>query len=104
MTWRQLTANRIALTRFLCGLGERFAATGLYQNAVAISGHRFVPTRFKVLRPDGNWAIHYCPCGQIALENSGGIAALNDQAVERTRTLQVLCEPPSETLGFGLNN
>jgi hypothetical protein len=82
MTWRQLTANRIALTRFLCGLGERFAATGLYQNAVEISGHRFVPTRFKVLRPDGKWAIHYCPCGQIALENNGGIEALNDQGVE----------------------
>jgi hypothetical protein len=82
MTWRQLTANRIALTRFLCGLGERFAATGLYQNAVEIGGHRFVPTRFKVLRPNGNWAIHYCPCGQIALENNGGIAALNDQGVE----------------------
>ena len=82
MTWRKLTANRVALTRFLCGLAERFAATGLYQNAVEISGHRFVRTRFKVLRPDGNRAICYGPCGQIALETNGGIDALNDQGAE----------------------
>src|SRR5262249_22243033 len=82
MTWRRLTANRVALTRFLCGLGERFAATGLYQNAVEIGGERFVRRRYKVLRPDGTRAIHYCPCGQIALNNNGGMDALNDQGAE----------------------
>src|SRR5262249_45103182 len=82
MTWRKLTANRVSLTRFLCGLGERFAATGLYHNAVEISGHRFVRTNFKVLCPGSNRVIHYCPCGQIALENNGGIEALNDQGME----------------------
>jgi hypothetical protein len=82
MTWRKLTANRVSLTRFLCGMAERFAATGLYRNAVEISGHRFVRTNFKVLRPGGNRAIHYCPCGQIALENNGGMGALDAQGAE----------------------
>ena len=66
----------------MCGLAERFAATGLYQNAIEISGHRFVRTRFKVLRPDGDRDICYCPCGQVGLENNGGIDALNDQGAE----------------------
>ena len=82
MTWRKLTANRVALTRFLCGMAERFAATGLYQNAIEISGHRFVRTNFKVIRCEKNRAIHYCPCGQIALENNGGMDALNDQGAK----------------------
>ena len=63
-------------------MAERFAATGLYQNAIEISGHRFVRTNFKVLRGDKNRAIHYCPCGQMALENNGGIVGLNDQGAD----------------------
>ena len=63
-------------------MAERFAATGLYQNAIEISGHRFVRTNFKVLRCGQQQAIHYCPCGQIALENNDGIDALSDQGAK----------------------
>lgn len=84
MTWPKLTDNRVALTRFLCVMAECFAVTGLYQNAIEISGHRFVHTNFKVLRCDKNRAIRYCPCDQIALENNGGMDALNDQGAKCT--------------------
>ena len=66
------------MTRFLCGMAERFAAIGLYQNAIEISGHRFIHTNFRVLSGDRNRAIHYCPCGQMALENDGGLVGLDD--------------------------
>src|ERR1700747_3933201 len=82
MTWRKLTANRIGLTRFLCGMAERFAATGLYQDAIGISGHRFVRTNFKVLSGDKKRAIYFCPCGQMALENNGGVVGLNAQGAK----------------------
>jgi hypothetical protein len=82
MTWRKLTANRVAFTRFLCGMAERFAATGLFQDAIEIDGHRFTRTNFSVLSGDRNRAIHYCPCGQIALENNGGLVGLDDQGAK----------------------
>jgi hypothetical protein len=63
-------------------MAERFAAAGLYHNAVEISGHRFVRTNFKVVRTGGERAIHYCPCGQIALENNGDMDALDNQGAE----------------------
>ena len=48
MTWGQLTANRIAITRFFCGMAEQFAVADLYQNAIDVNGHRFIRTAFKV--------------------------------------------------------
>jgi hypothetical protein len=41
------SARHIAIVRFLCGLGTQFSVADLYRNAIAFSGHRFIPTVFK---------------------------------------------------------
>jgi hypothetical protein len=75
MTWGQLTANRIMVTRFFCGMAERFAVADLYQNAIDMSGHRFIRTAFKVRDAEGKRAISYCPCWVTRFQRFG-LAAL----------------------------
>jgi hypothetical protein len=78
MTWGQLTANRIMVTRFFCGMAEQFAVADLYQNAIDVNGHRFIRTAFKVRDAVGKRAIYYCPCGQIAIARNVGVEAVDD--------------------------
>jgi hypothetical protein len=79
MTWGQLTANRITVTRFLCGMAEQFAVADLYQSAIDVNGDRFIRTAFKVRDAVGKRAIYYCPCGQIAIaRNNVGVDAVDD--------------------------
>jgi hypothetical protein len=83
-------------------MAERFAATGLYENVTEISDHRFVRTNFKAVHCDNKRAIRYCPCGQIALENNGGVDALNDKgAICTLAPLQLLWKPQSAALVLG---
>jgi hypothetical protein len=78
MTWRQLTANRITVTRFLCGMAQQFAVADLYQNAIDVNGHRFIRTAFKVRDAADKREIYYCPCGQIAVARNVGVDAVDD--------------------------
>jgi len=82
-------------------MAERFAVTGLYRNAVEVSGHPFIRTNFKELRPRGNRAIHHCPCSQIALDDNGGMNALNDQGAECELVPCRYFGTPKSALGFG---
>jgi hypothetical protein len=88
MTWRQLTANRITVTKFLCGMAEQFAVADLYQNAIDVNGHRFIRTAFKVRDAAGKREIYYCPCRQIAISRNVGVEAVDDNG---SKSELVLC-------------
>jgi hypothetical protein len=78
MTWGQLTANRITVIRFFCGMAAQFAIADFYQNAIDVNGHRFIRTRFKVCEAEGKQEIWYCPCGQIAIARNAGVQGVDD--------------------------
>jgi hypothetical protein len=63
------SARRIAIVRFLCGLGEQFSITDLCRNAIACSGHRFIRTTFKTRQNGARAPLYYCRCGEIALRD-----------------------------------
>jgi hypothetical protein len=63
------SARRIAIVRFLCGLGEQFSITDLCRNAIAFSGHRFIRTTFKTRQNGVRAPLYYCRCGEIALRD-----------------------------------
>jgi hypothetical protein len=67
---RKVTGRRIALIRFLCGVGEQFGASGLYLHAINCEGHRFLKSAFKIEREGRNIPIYYCRCGQLAIRGS----------------------------------
>jgi hypothetical protein len=87
MTWGQLTANRIAVTRFFCGMAQQFAVADLYQNAIDVNGHGFIRTRFKVRDAAGKRAFYYCPCGPIAIARNTGVEAVDDNGSNSELTL-----------------
>jgi hypothetical protein len=62
-------ARHIAIVRFLCDLGAQFSTSDLYRNAIAFSGHRFIPTRFKTRQNGARAPLYYCRCGEIALRD-----------------------------------
>ena len=112
MTWRHLSAYRIGIIRFLCGMAERLSLADLYQNAVDAGGHRFIPTAFRLPDAQGGRIIYYCRCGQLAIRRNGGIGVLNDQASVSdpppckyfTRGKQALRQAAlTATLRFGLD-
>jgi hypothetical protein len=79
---QQVSARRIAVMRFLCRVGEQFAATDLHRNAIAFSGHRFLCTIFKIERYKGRASVYYCNCGEMAVrdESSGDFVGLTSEA------------------------
>jgi hypothetical protein len=62
-------ARHIAIVRFLFDLGAQFSVSDLCRNAIASSGHRFIPTRLKTRQNGGRVPLYYCRCGEIALRN-----------------------------------
>ena len=66
---QQASAGRIAVIRFLCGVGEQFSVTDLYRNSITLSGHRFLRTAFKIQRNGAHAPLYYCRCGEIALRD-----------------------------------
>ena len=62
-------ARHIAIVRFLFDLGAQFSVSDLCRNAIAFSGHRFIPTRLKTRQNGGRVPLYYCRCGEIALRN-----------------------------------
>jgi hypothetical protein len=78
----QLPTRRIAVMRFLCGVGKQFSATDLDRSAIACSGHRFLRTVFKIRRNGGRTSIYYCPCGEMAVrdESTGDFMGLTSDA------------------------
>jgi hypothetical protein len=66
---QQTGARRIALMRFLCGLGAQFSVTDLNRTAVAANGHRLLLTVFKVRREGLTAAVYYCRCGEMVFRN-----------------------------------
>jgi hypothetical protein len=78
MTWRHLSARRVAIIKFLCGMTGRLCLTDLYQNA-AEAGDQFIPTAFRLHDVQAHPAIYHCPGGQPAIGRGGGLNALNEQ-------------------------
>ncbi len=79
---QQPSARRIAVMRFLCGVGEQFSATDFHAHAIEFSGHRFLLTAFKVNRLGARAPVYYCRCGELAAadEASGNFVELGSAA------------------------
>jgi hypothetical protein len=90
---QQVSARRIAVMRFLCGVGEQFSVTDLYRNAIAFSGHRFLRTAFKIRRNGGRAPVYYCRCGEMAVrdDSTGDFVGLTPDAP--SRQIRVCCLP-----------
>jgi hypothetical protein len=82
---QQVSARRIALMSFLCGVGEQFSVTDLYRNAIAFSGHRFLRTAFKIQREGERVCVYYCRCGGMAVrdDSTGDFVELRSDASSR---------------------
>jgi hypothetical protein len=82
---QQVSAGRIAVMRFLCGVGEQFSVTDLYRNAIAFNGHRFHRTAFKIQRNGGRASVYYCRCGEMAVrdDSTGDFVSLTPDAPSR---------------------
>ena len=63
------SALRIEMMRLLCGFAEQFSATDLYRNATSFRSHRFLRTAFKIQREAKRSPIHYCRCGELAVQD-----------------------------------
>lgn len=72
----QLSALRIEMMRLLCGFAEQFSATDLYRNATSFSRHRFLRTAFKIQREAKRSPIHYCRCGELAVQDDSTAISL----------------------------
>jgi hypothetical protein len=79
---QKVSARRIAVIRFLCGVGEQFSVTDLYRNAITFSGHRFLRTAFKIQRNRARAPVYYCRCGEMAVrdDSTGDFAGLTPNA------------------------
>jgi len=66
---QQLSTLRIEMMRLLGGFAEQFSATDLYRNATSFRSHRFLRTAFKIQLEAERSPIHYCRCGELAVQD-----------------------------------
>jgi hypothetical protein len=86
---QQLSTFRIEMMRLLCGFAEQFSVTDLHRNATSFRSHRFLRTTSKIQQEAECSPIHYCRCGELAVQDgsTGNFVGLAPDGLSRQITV-----------------